>query len=106
MDDGSVQQQRGVIGRNVYWHSADEMGNVSVDYLKRCRFVYRQKRPMSRRPGYFETFSYSCAPRYTVSSLWNGTSKDQTSAMRPESHSLPQLDKRLLRVATPEPNPH
>ena len=61
MDDGSVQQQRGVIGRNVYLHLADEMGNVSVDYLKRCRFVYRQKRPMSRRPGYFKTFSYSYA---------------------------------------------
>ena len=51
MDDGSVQQQRGVIGINVYRHEGDDNGKVSVDYLKRCRFVYRQKRPSSAEPA-------------------------------------------------------
>ena len=31
MDDGSVQQQGGVIGRNVYWHSAHEIGILRVE---------------------------------------------------------------------------
>eukprot|EP00956_Cyclotella_meneghiniana_P009003 scaffold12338_cov57-Cyclotella_meneghiniana.AAC.1 len=34
MDDGSVQKQRRVIGRNVYRHEGDDNGKVSVNYLK------------------------------------------------------------------------
>ena len=34
IDDGSVQQQRGVMGRNVYRHEGDDNGKVSVNYLQ------------------------------------------------------------------------
>ena len=41
------------MGRNVYRHEGDDNGKVSVYNFERCRLLYRQKRPMSRRPGVF-----------------------------------------------------
>ena len=90
IDDGSVPQQDGVIGRNVYWHTAYEMGNVSVDYLKRWRFIYGQNWQM------FATIRVPWNILLLYDTAVYGTLKQPTQPC----HPWPLL---VIRWSTPKP---